>query len=88
MEVKVDAHKLDDGTYSIPNGGTIKREHETLTPNGNKLDGRWAYRSANGDLVDYDKYINDLAERQNINLYCESNIKQSVASHATAEQTG
>lgn len=75
MEVKVDAHKLDDDTYSIPNGGTIKREHETLTPNGNKLDGRWAYRSANGDLVDFDKYINDLAERQNINLYCESNIK-------------
>lgn len=73
MVVKAYAHKLDDGTYSISNGGTIKREYETLTPNGNKLGGRWVYRNANGDLVDFDKYINDLAERQIINLYCETN---------------
>ena len=26
-------------------------------------------------LVDFDKYINDLAERQNINLYSKTNYK-------------
>lgn len=71
--MKVDANELDDGSYTLPNGGIIKREQDTLTPNGNKLAGRWAYRNANGDLIDFDKYINDLAERQNINLYSEAN---------------
>lgn len=67
--MKLQAQQLDDGTYTIPNAGTIKRENETLTPNGDPLNGRWAYRNTNGELVDFDKYINDLAERQNINLY-------------------
>lgn len=73
--MRVNAKKLDDGTYTLPDGSTIKREFETLTPNGNKLNGRWAYRNTKGDLVDFDKYINDLSERQNINLYSQSNLK-------------
>ena len=43
--MKLEAKKLDDGSYITPNAGSIKREYETLTPNGNKLDGRWAYRN-------------------------------------------
>jgi hypothetical protein len=76
--MKVDAQYLDDGIYAIPNGGTIKREKETLTPNGNRLGGRWAFRSENGALVDFDRYINDLAERHNINLYSDSNVCSDV----------
>ena len=66
--MKLQAEQLDDGTYTIPNAGTINREMEPLTPNGEPLNGSSAYKNTNGELVDFDKYINVLAERQNINL--------------------
>ena len=37
-----------------------------LTPNGNAMNGRWALRDDRDQLVDFDKYRNDLAERNNI----------------------
>lgn len=58
--------------YQVPGIGVIKREYETLTPNGNALAGRWAFRDEGGELLDYDKYINDLASRHHIDLYSES----------------
>jgi hypothetical protein len=70
--MKINAIKLDTGGYQLANGATLLREHDTLTPNGNRLGGRWALRSQNGDLLDYDKYINDLAERNCIDLYAKA----------------
>lgn len=76
--MKTDAQRLPDGTYVMPNGFTLKREHDTLTPNGNRFDGRWVYRDHNGALIDYDKYINDLTERHNINIYTDLNVRTHV----------
>ena len=47
---------------------SIKREYETLTPRGNLMNGRWVLRIA-GEMVDFDCYRNDLAERNGYNLY-------------------
>lgn len=44
----------------------MKREYG-LTPNGNHMNGKWVLRK-NGEIIDYDKYRNDVAERNNLIL--------------------
>jgi hypothetical protein len=44
----------------------LKRE-EGETPNGNQMNNRWVLRK-NGALVDFDRYRNDIAERNNLIL--------------------
>lgn len=45
----------------------LKRE-QGQTPNGNSMNNRWVLRDENGHLIDYDKYRNDIAERNNLQL--------------------
>lgn len=45
---------------------TIQREYGK-TPNENDLNGKWVYR-INDKFIDFDMYINDLAERNNIKV--------------------
>lgn len=45
----------------------IAREYGK-TPNGNALNGAWVLRSETGEWIDHDRYINDLAERNEIDL--------------------
>lgn len=59
----------DDDIYTFEDDSVIRRERETLTPNGNKMNGRWVYRSKDGTMLDYDQYINDLACRFKLDLY-------------------
>ena len=54
------------------NGYVMAREWGTKTASGNNMAGRWVLRSESGDLIDYDKYRNDLAERHRLDLYAES----------------
>jgi len=51
---------------------TIKliRLTEGVTENGNPLKGKWGLFK-NGELVDYDRYINDIAEHHNLTLQCQ-----------------
>lgn len=44
----------------------LKRE-EGETPNGNPMNNRWVLRE-NGALIDFDRYRNDIAERNNLRL--------------------
>ena len=69
--MKILATKIDVNSYRIETGDTLKREYDSLTPNGNRLGGRWALRDQSGFLVDYDRYINDLSERNNLYIYSE-----------------
>ena len=46
---------------------TMTREYGH-TPNGNPINGRWVLRDNNGTWIDFDKYSNDLAERNNLKL--------------------
>lgn len=55
--------------YTIKDLGIIAREWESLTENKNSMNGRWVLRDECGCLLDYDQYINDLAERNCIRLY-------------------
>jgi hypothetical protein len=55
--------------YSFENGHVMKREWDTCTPNGVKISGRWALRDNEGKLIDFDQYSNDIAERNNLDLY-------------------
>ena len=54
--------------YNVEGGGTIKRE-QGKTPNGNELNDRWVLRDAEGRPIDFDKYRNDLADRNEIDIY-------------------
>lgn len=60
---KIKAVTKEQGLYYFANGYCMKRENETLTPGGNKMSGRWVLRDSYGELVDFDKYSNDIAER-------------------------
>jgi hypothetical protein len=65
---------FNNDKYCSDNGEQISREYGK-TPNGNPLNGRWVLRSKTGVWIDFDKYVNDLAERHNINLrYPENSI--------------
>lgn len=55
--------------YYTGNGLVLKREYQTLTPNGNSMSGRWVLRDAEGKLIDFDKYRNSIAERNDLKLY-------------------
>ena len=45
-------------------GKEFKMERENgETPNGNKMNNRWVLRTKDGELLDFDTYRNDLAER-------------------------
>lgn len=54
--------------YQSADGCTLARESDSLTPNGNPMNGRWAFRDQGGNLVDFDRYRNDLAERNDLKL--------------------
>lgn len=62
-------HPLGTDTYTS-DGWLMRREYGN-TPNGNPVDGRWVLRNERGEWVDFDKYRNDLAERNNIVLAFE-----------------
>lgn len=51
--------------YTCQGGGQVRREHGR-TPNGSPMGGRWVYRDATGGLVDFDQYLNDIMERNNL----------------------
>ena len=72
--MKIQAKFNQDNSYTLPDGSRLKREYEGLTPDGDPFAGRWVLRDPNGALVAFDRYINDLAERHNIELYSEENI--------------
>lgn len=53
--------------YESPCGMVMQREYGK-TPNGNDIDGRWVLRGADGEMIDFDQYRNDIADRYNLNL--------------------
>lgn len=58
------------GTYDFMYSGndfTMKREYGK-SPNGSLFRGRWVLRNANDNVIDFDEYRNDIAERNNIEL--------------------
>lgn len=46
----------------------LQRETDTLTPNGNKMGGRWVLR-IDHKMVDFDQYRNDIADRYRLELH-------------------
>jgi hypothetical protein len=67
---------LSGEVYIDPScGWTMKREYETHTPNGNKMNGRWVLRDENDAIVDFDTYSNDIADRNNLALLGKECLK-------------
>ena len=58
-----------EGNYSSECGHQIKREHKGKTPHGNSFGGRWVLRNHKSQLIDFDQYINDLSERNDLDIY-------------------
>jgi hypothetical protein len=63
---KVDKEKWECETHSV------QREWDIKTPNGNTMNGRWVLRNQYGIVIDFDGYINDLADRWNLDLYSDA----------------
>lgn len=57
-----------NSSYQSAEGLCLKREHNTRTPAGNYVNGRWVLRRPDGRFLDIDRYRNDLAERNNLQL--------------------
>ncbi len=66
---KIKCTKDNNECFHLPDGSTIKREFETLTPNGSKMNGRWVFRDINDNIIDFDQYINDLESKHNLDIY-------------------
>jgi len=63
-------NKIADGQYQSEDGVKMAREYG-LTPNGNSMNGRWVLRNEKGEMVDFDKYRNDLADHYLLKLDCD-----------------
>lgn len=61
--------KCHTDKYQSTDGYVLQRE-DGKTPDGNPMNGKWVYRDSQGQLIDFDMYRNDLAERNNIKLEC------------------
>lgn len=48
--------------------GHVMRREWGKTPNDNYMNGRWVLREKDGNVIDWDKYRSDIAERNNIKL--------------------
>ena len=55
----------DANGYYNDDGLTMKRGYGK-TPNGNDLNGKWVLYDADDNMIDFDQYRHDLAERNNI----------------------
>lgn len=68
--------KYDQTTnmYRSESGVSVGREHDTLTPNGNRMNGRWVLRGSDGAMIDFDQNRNDLSERCHLVLDCRGLI--------------
>lgn len=66
--MRIQMKRVSDNEYRSDIGLLLKREYGK-TPNGNEVNGRWVLRSSDGEWIDMDKYSNDLADRNNLDLY-------------------
>lgn len=62
---KITLTKIDEAFFLASDGRAMKRENGE-TPNGNPLGGRWVLRSPQGEFIDFDQYLHDLAERNDL----------------------
>ena len=66
---KINTASKTNDVYTFTDDSTMQREQDTLTPNGCKMNGRWVYRDSGNNMLGFDKYSNDLAERFSLDLY-------------------
>jgi hypothetical protein len=66
----IKAVKRTDDLYEFEDGSTMQREPDGLTVTGDRYDGLWVLRDECGFVIDYAGYRNDIAERNNLDLYC------------------
>ena len=57
----------DEGVYASNDGFRMARE-QGLTPNGNRIGGRWVLRGPAGEWIDVDQCRHDLAPRHGFDL--------------------
>jgi hypothetical protein len=65
----IKAAKRTDDLYEFEDCSTMQREPDGLTVTGDRYDGYWVLRDEYGFVIDYDHYRNDLAERNELDLY-------------------
>jgi hypothetical protein len=56
-----------DKVYNFVNGMKMQRKNG-LTPNGNKVNGKWVLRDSEGVWVDFDSYRNDLIDKYSLKV--------------------
>lgn len=58
---------ISDDEFRGEDGTTLKREYGE-TPRGNPMNGRWVLRGPGGELIDFDRSLNDLVSHYDLNL--------------------
>lgn len=54
--------------YESKCGLKLQREYESLSPGGNKMDGKWVLRDNMDIMIDWGQFRNDIAEHNNLDL--------------------
>lgn len=57
-----------DYIYVWEDQRSMRREYETISPNGNAIEGLWVLRDRDGKYIDYDRYRFDIAPRHNLEI--------------------
>jgi len=58
---------MEDTVYIFEDDYTMKREYGE-TPNGNDMAGRWVLRDEDNEIVDFNKYRNDIIDAYNLTI--------------------
>ena len=68
MRIREEHYETSEIAYVADDGFYMGRLISGCTPNGNKLNGKWVLISPESEIVDFDKYRHDLAERNGYRL--------------------
>lgn len=68
LEMKKVGPLGSDSSYRSDNGATMKREDYVSPKSGNSYTGVWVLRNPENEVVDFDRYRLDLAERNCLKL--------------------
>jgi len=60
-------HEVDAENYVSNEGHHVQREYIKL-PDGLELRGQWVYRDPSGNIIDFDYFMSDLFERNNLRV--------------------
>lgn len=73
--------EVSDDKYQSDDGYVLQREYG-LTPNGNSMNGRWVLRNVRGEMIDFNRYRNDIVEHHGLKLETSNELAEGCRKQA------